>query len=246
MAWLDLIFNTNTYIGILLIFSNFFSILLLYRYLGKTGLLIHIPISMLIANLQVVKTVEILGFVTALGNAMFGGSFFISDILSEIYGKKSAKEAVFIGFYTLIALSVFMGLALLFEPHSSDTSQEALEFIFTRTPRLMVAGLISFVLSQFHDVWAYHFWKQKMPELRFLFVRNNLSTLLSQILDTALFTYLAFGLEFNFGFFRWEKLYPTEILIEIAVTAYILKFFIAALDTPFLYFAVWMQKKYKL
>ena len=77
-----------------------------------------------------------------------------------------------------------------------------------------------------------------------LWLRNNLSTLFSQAIDTALFTYIAFGLEWDF--FAWKQLYPTNILWEIGFTAYVLKFLIAFADTPFLYGAVYLKKKYRL
>lgn len=242
MFLFDFIFNANTYWGVALIFVNFFSILLLYRLFGKLGLFVHIPIAMIVANLQVVKTVEIFGYVTALGNAMFGGTFLVSDILSELYGEKEARKSVFIGFYALICLSVFMALAIAFTPHSSDQAQPSLVFIFSQTPRFMLAGFCSFLAGQLHDVWAYAFWKKRFPELRFLFLRNNLSTLISQMIDTSIFTYIAFGLCLDF--MGWQQVYPADVIWEIGLTAYVLKFVIAALDTPFLYWAVRIHARY--
>jgi len=235
---MNTLLTENTFWGALLVLLNFVSIILVYRFWGKEGLFMHIPISIILANMQVMKTIELFGFVSCLGNAMFGGTFLISDILAEKYGKKEAQKAVWMGFFSLLATSIFMGVALAFTPHESDTAQASLEAIFTRTPRLLLAGLFSYAISQQHDIWAYHFWKSKFPELKFLFIRNNLSTLFSQALDTALFTYIAFGAEFSFLGFSFHAVFPSKMLWEIGLLAYLFKFIIAALDTPFLYWAV--------
>ncbi|MBI9102944.1 MAG: queuosine precursor transporter [Spirochaetales bacterium] len=212
--------------------ANFGGILFAYRFFGKTGLLIWIPIAAIIANIQVVKTVELFGITATLGNIVYATSFLATDILNENYGKKEAGKAVYIGFFSLILLTIMMNLALLFKPDSSDFAQESLSTIFSIMPRITLGSLIAYGVSQLHDVWAYNFWKQRNPEKKFLWIRNNLSTMVSQLIDSAVFTVIAF-----------LGLFPTEVFIEILITTYIFKLIVAALDTPFLYIAKgWKDK----
>ena len=205
---------------------NFGAILLAYRMFGKTGLFVWIPIAVIVANMQVLKTVELFGFTNTLGNIVYANSFLVTDILSENYGKKEARKAVYIGFFALIMLTVLMNLALVFIPSPEDFSQESLAAIFRIMPRIALASLAAFWVSQTHDVWAYHFWMRKYPGLQFLWLRNNASTMVSQAIDSALFTLVAF----------WG-VFPGTVLMEIMITTYVMKWIVAALDTPFIYIA---------
>ena len=206
--------------------ANFGGILFAYRFFGKTGLLIWIPLASVIANIQVIKTVELFGITATLGNIVYATSFLATDILNENYGKKEAGKAVYIGFFSLILLTVMMNLALLFEPHSSDFAHDSLSIIFSIMPRITLGSLSAYALSQLHDVWAYNFWKQRNPEKKYLWLRNNLSTMVSQLIDSLVFSFIAF----------WG-LFPKEVFIEILITTYIFKWIVAALDTPFIYLA---------
>ena len=98
-------------------------------------------------------------------------------------------------------------------------------------PRLIAASLCAFAVSQTHDVWAYHFWKRLLPAKRWIFVRNNMSSLVSQALDSAVFVFVAF-----FG------LYETATVFEIFLTTYLIKAFVTLCDTPVVYAAVRIQK----
>lgn len=210
------------------IVANFLFIILAYKLFGKWGLIMWIPISVTLANIQVVQTIELFGFVATLGNVVYATSFLITDILSENYGKREANKAVWIGFFSLIAVTVLMNITLLFEPLQGDdfakTTHEATNTIFSLMPRLAFASLTAYLLSQHHDVWAFHFWKNKYPTNRQLWIRNNLSTMVSQAIDSAVFVLIAF-----YGVFE------TNVLFEVFLTTYILKFIVAAADTPFVY-----------
>lgn len=215
-----------------MLFVNFGCIALAYRFFGRVGLYAWIPLSVILANVQVLKTVELFGLVCTLGNILYAGSFLVTDILSENYGKKAAGTGVWIGFFSLIAMTVLMQLAVLFTPHASDFSQTALETIFGIMPRVAGASLLAYLVSQTHDVWAYDFWRRRFPAFRWIWLRNNASTMVSQFLDTVIFTLVAF----------WG-VFPEKVLLEIFLTTYVLKWLVAAMDTPFLYLARHMQKK---
>ncbi|MDI3498142.1 MAG: queuosine precursor transporter [Archaeoglobus sp.] len=188
--------------------------------------------AIILANIQVMKTIRFFGLVTAMGNIVYGTTFLVTDILCENYGKREAKKAVEVGFFVLVVFTLLMQICLAFIPHESDTLSPHLEQIFGIMPRITVASLTAYLVSQLHDVWAFDFWKRRTKG-RFLWLRNNASTMVSQLIDNAVFTWIAFV---GFGVF-WEQVFPWELIAEIFVTSYIMKFIVAALDTPFVYIA---------
>ncbi|MFW5683532.1 MAG: queuosine precursor transporter [Spirochaetota bacterium] len=205
---------------------NFAGILIAYRLFGKLGLYVWIPIAAIVANIQVVKYVELFGLTATLGNIVYASSFLVTDILSENHGRKEANRAVGVGFVALIAMVVLMNMALLFEPDPADTAQPHLVAIFTLLPRITLASLVAYGVSQYHDVWAYHFWKRLLPGTRRIWIRNNLSTLASQLIDSVVFSFAAFLGQV-----------PSPVLLEIVVTTYVLKAIVALADTPLVYLA---------
>ncbi len=216
--------NELLWLGMLLI--NFGAILISYRIWGKAGLYLWIPIAVIVANIQVTKTVELFGLTATLGNIVYATSFLVTDILSENYGKKDAARAVGMGFFSLIMLTILMNLALSFIPDSSDFAHGSLTTIFSIMPRIALGSLVAYGISQLHDIWAYDFWKRRFPSKKFIWLRNNMSTMVSQLMDTVIFTLIAF----------WG-VFDRAVLIDIMITTYLLKWVVAILDTPFLYIA---------
>lgn len=199
--------------------------LTLYRFFGKIGLFAVIVFNLLLCNLQVLKTVELFGLTTTLGNILYAGVFLATDMLSEFYGKREAQKGVMLGFITLVLMTVYMQIALHFSPAADDFAQPHLEAIFGFLPRIAVASMLAYLASQMHDVWAFHFWKAK-TEGKMLWLRNNASTLVSHLIDSSIFCLIAF-----YGVF------PTTILVEIMITTVLFKAFVSVLDTPFIYAA---------
>nr|WP_319997855.1 queuosine precursor transporter [uncultured Draconibacterium sp.] len=225
----------NELLWLAMLLANFLLIILAYRLFGKWGLVMWIPISVIVANIQVIQTVELFGLVATLGNIVYATSFLVTDILSENYGKEEAKKAVWIGFFSLISMTFLMNLALKFLPLEGDEfagiTHEATSTIFSLMPRIAVASLAAYLLSQRHDVWAYHFWKKRFSKDHQIWLRNNLSTMISQLIDSVVFVTIAF-----WGVYEWP------VLIEIFLTTYLLKWVVAAADTPFVY---WGKKIFK-
>jgi queuosine precursor transporter len=208
--------------------------LVLFALFKKTGLLAMIIVSIIACNIQVTKTIELFGLVATLGNVMYAGIFWATDVISEVYGKRDAKRAVWVGFASLLLATASMQVALLFEPHSSDFVDPALKTVFGLLPRIAGASLAAYLLSQFHDVWAFHFWR-KRTGTRYLWLRNNLSTLVSQALDSIVFSFGAF-----------LGVFSVDVVLQIVLTTYLLKFIVAALDTPFIYAAVALSRRWQL
>ncbi len=222
----------NTFLWFIMLITNFFVIMLVYRLFGKLGLFIWIPISVIIANIQVVKTVEIFGLIATLGNIVYATSFLVTDILSENYGREDARKAVGIGFFALLSMTLLMQIALWFIPHESDFADESLHTIFGIMPRIALGSLAAYALSQLHDVWAYNRLKEKRPDKKYIWLRNNVSTMVSQLIDSIVFTLIAFA-----------GVFELSVLLEILLTTYLFKWIVAAADTPFIYLArSWKDK----
>ena len=214
---------------------NFILILLAYRLWGKVGLFIFIPVSTILANIQVIKQVDLFGLHGTMGDIVYCGIFLISDILSENYGKKMAKNTISIGFFSLISTTIIMVLSLKMVPNTFDSSQNSLEQIFGFLPRITLASLSAFLISQTYDVWAYQFWRNKFPDFKYVWIRNNFSTLASQLIDGAIFTVIAFA-----------GVFPVSYMIKLFITSYVLKTIVSIFDTPFVYLAAIMKNKNKI
>ncbi len=182
--------------------------------------------------MQVIKTVELFGFVATLGNIVYGGVFLATDLLGEVFGKDEARKGVWLGFFSMILMTVSMQFALWFEPHASDFANPAMSTIFGFMPRILLASLTAYLISQHHDVWAFHFWRNRLKG-RHLWLRNNLSTLVSQAVDSLVFVTLAF-----YGIFE------AAVLISIFFTTYFMKVLVALLDTPIIYAGRWALNRH--
>lgn len=215
--------------------ADFIMLLMIYRFMGKTGLFIWMALSSVIADIQVVKTTELFGFTVTLGNIVYGSSFLATDIISENYSKKDAHKSVAIGFASSIIMIVVMNFAIYFIPASEDFAHESLKTLFSIMPRVVFASLLAFAVSQTHDIWAYDFWKKKFPDKKFIFIRNNASTMVSQLIDSCVFTFSAFA-----------GIYSNEVLIEIIITTYVMKWVVALFDTGCVYIAASWFKKGKI
>ncbi|HDN73667.1 hypothetical protein B6U96_15135 [Archaeoglobales archaeon ex4484_92] len=220
----------NEILWFILMLVNFTGIIIAYKIFGRIGLFVWVAIAIILANIQVAKLIRFFGMVTAMGNIIYGTTFLATDILTERYGVKEARKAVLVGFFSLIATTVIMQLTLIFVPAQEDTLSPHLEKIFCFMPDVMVASLTAYLISQFHDVWAFEFWKRKTKG-RHLWLRNNASTMVSQLIDNLTFTTLFFVV-FNPEF---VSALGFRGIFEIFITSYIMKFVVAICDTPFIY-----------
>lgn len=220
---LPITFNNLLWVGFILL--NLGLVTVIYRFFGKNGLYVVIVASIITANIQVVKTVEIFGFVATLGNVLYGSIFFATDILSEVYGKKAARRGVWFGFIGMLLMTLWMQFGLMFIPHASDFAQGSLSTIFGLMPRIAAGSMVAYLVSQHHDIWAFLYWK-KRTKGRFLWLRNNASTMVSQAIDSIIFCSIAL----------WG-LYDTDTWLQILLSTYVMKLIVAAVDTPFLYLA---------
>lgn len=205
-------------------------VLVLFRLFGRVGLFGLIVFNLILCNVQVLKTVELFGLTATLGNVLYASVFLATDLLNEFYGKAEARKGVLLGFVILLMTVGYMQIALLFTPTAEDFAHPHLAAIFGVLPRVALGSVAAYLVSQLHDVWAYDFWRRRTGEGR-LWLRNNLSTLASQLLDSVVFCAVAF-----IGVFPWP------VLVEILLTTFLFKAVVALLDTPFIYVGKWLLR----
>lgn len=212
-------------------------VLLAYRIFGKTGLYALSAVATILANVEALLLINAFGMEQTLGNVLFAATFLITDILSECEGKKAANKAVYVGIFSSLFFLVLSQSWLLYLPSENDTMMGAFAVVFGNTPRMILASLIVYAVSQLFDVWLYHKWwaftERRFGDRRkFLWLRNNGSTLISQILNTLLFTLFAF----------WG-VYDVATLVSIFCSSYVIFIFTSLADTPAVYLARRIHEK---
>ena len=164
-------------------------------------------------------------------------TFLITDLISEIYGKKRANDVVVVGIFASFFSMLIVYVANAVEATSwSPVGNNMFKTVFGSTAIAVLASMMAYLFAQFVDIHIYHFWK-RMTQGRHLWLRNNFSTFLSQFIDT--FTVLI--LLCSFGKIEWERF--TGLLIA----GFLFKVIVAATDTPFLYLGVYaFRRRFKL
>ncbi len=222
----DIIFTHNNLLWFIFALVTLSLAVLVIRVFGRPGLYALVVAAVIVANIQVTKTVVLFGLTATLGNVLYGTVFLSTDVLSELYGKREARRCVWIGFTAMALTVVWMQFALWFVPGPEDFAHDSLSTIFGLLPRVAAGSLIAYLVSQHHDIVAFHFLRKK-TQGRYLWLRNCVSTMVSQAIDSLLFCFVAL----------WGLFEPTTWL-QILATTYLLKWIIALLDTPFLYLDV--------
>lgn len=228
----------------LLIITSFVTIyggvVAFYRFFGKNGLLAFNVLATLLANIEVLLLVKAFGVEMTLGNVMFASTFLITDIMSENHSRKDANRAVVISTFCSLVFIAISQMWLLYTPSENDWASGALHTIFSSTPRIVCASLLVYLISQLTDVWLYHKWwewcrKRFGDEKKGLWIRNNGSTMISQLLNTLLYTFFAF-----YG------TYDMKTLMSIFISSYIIYFITSLLDTPFVYWCRNIHEKHNI
>ena len=155
-------------------------------------------------------------------------------MISEIYGRKITSKIIWMGFVVSLIMVAMFYIAGQLPAAGFWEDQRAYDQILGSVPRIVLASMIAYLVSQHHDVIAFHMWK-KLTKGRFLWLRNNASTLVSQAIDTVLFVTIAFV-----GVYAWHELWGM-----IWVT-YLIKMCVAIADTPLVYGLVYLVRKNNL
>jgi len=231
-AVVDFYTGNQELLWITTLFADLGCTLILYRLFGKAGLQVAIALAIVLANLQGPKLTVIFGMQTSLGVIFYSSIFFATDVLSENYGKEAANKAVRMGFVVSVIVLLMMSLALLYQPSTrpetaaySASIHEAFATIVNFTPRFIFGSLLAYYISQHFDVWAFHKIKSWTGE-RWLWLRNNGSTLSSQVVDTTIYSLVA-----------WWGIVDLKTALALGAAKYVFKAVIAAIDTVFIYWA---------
>lgn len=215
-------------------------VLFAYRLFGRCGLYAMTVIATIFANIEVLILVEAFGMEQTLGNVMFASTYLITDILSENEGKETAARAVWLGVFTLAVMLIFTQSWMYYAPAQEDWVSGHIAAIFSTTPRMLLASFLGYVISQRFDVWLYHCWWEFSKKMTgdanaWLWLRNNGSTLISQLVNTLIFSLVAFS--------GW---YTGKTLISVMISSYVIYIVTSLLDTPYVYLARRMKRCHKI
>ncbi|RKN79570.1 queuosine precursor transporter [Ulvibacterium marinum] len=215
----------------------------IYLYLGALFIT-----SLVVSNLIFQKffywnpfgKIELFGaplFEISVGVLPYPVTFLITDLISEIFGKKKANQIVTAGIFASFFSMGFIYISDAVPAIPSSPIDDALfEKVFALSPVAVLASMLAYLAAQYVDIAIYHFWK-KLTKGKYLWLRNNFSTFLSQFIDT----FTVVGLLCIFGVLPWSLFYG------LVISGFIFKIFIAFLDTPFLYFFVYLiRRRFKL
>ena len=224
---------------LLLIFSVvliFSSTIIFFKFFGSYGLFAITVFSTITANIEVLILVNAFGMDQTLGNVLFASTFLCTDIASEIYGKETANKIVKLGIFTSLFFVILTQSWLFYTPAQGDFAFPHIKAIFSNTPRPMIVGLVVYAICQKFDVWMYHLIWSKTEKIadrkKYLWLRNNGSTMLSQLVNTTLFT---------FGSFL--GMYDMPTLMNILISSYAIFLILALVDTCFMYFSRFLYEK---
>ncbi len=229
---MEFFINNPEALWVITVFYDLLLASLLFYFFGKEGLYLAIVLGIVLSNLQGGKVSDVVifdrTFTVSMGAIMYSGIYFATDLLSEKYGRREANRAVILGALANIAVMLTLVLSTFFLPSdvadSADEVHNAISTLAVYSPIFVIGSITAYLISQLFDVWIFHKIKS-ITGTRMLWLRNNLSTLLSQALDTFIYTFvwiLAGQLDFSTA-------------AAIALSKYIFKFAIAILDTIFIY-----------
>ncbi len=216
----------NTVLFFVTAIVTFGLLVLVSKLFGKDGIYAWIGMAVVVANVFVCKSVDLFGLSATLGNVLFGTVFLATDILTERYGVKAARKAVWMGISVEIITIVLTQIAIAFIPNELDFVQESMKNIFGLFPRVAIASCSMFIFSNQLDIYLFEKIRKKTNG-KYLFLRNNVATIVSQCIENYLFYVIAF-----------LGIYSMRDIFSMTATCCIIEIIVALLDTPFLYLAV--------
>ena len=185
----------------------------------------------LIANKFVTVDLGFKVFIVSAGILPYPLTFLVTDLISEIYGQKRANLVVFSGFIASMFVLLFLWLGGQFNAiPSSIVGDETYNSVFQNAWRIIAASMIAYLFAQFVDVKIFHFWK-KLTNGKHLWLRNNGSTVTSQLIDTTLVVCILF-----LGVWNGDQIF------QAIIDGWLFKMLMAFIDTPIIYGIVYLLK----
>jgi len=224
---------------------------LVLRPFGAAGMFIFIAVGIIAANVQVLKAASF-GFYAApipLGTVAFSATYIATDVLTEYYGRATARKAVWLGFSAMLLLTVMMLLAMGYRPMSAEEAaasgmdwalpnHDHITALYLPQATLLIAGLTSYLISQFNDIFVFQkirAWTGRGQ----LWVRACGSTAISALIDNTVFSTLAW-MVFPWLLGQHEQMVDLNTLIfTFILGTYWIRLAMAFLEAPFIYAARW-------
>lgn len=197
------------------------------------GLSMAFMTLLVVANIVAVKIIAIGPWTLSAGILAYPFTFLVTDTISEVYGRRTATRIVWMGFAFSVGMLLLVWLANIWPAAVFWEGQQAFSDTLGLLPRIVLGSMVAYLVSQNQDVLTFHFLRRR-TEGRHLWLRNNVSTVLSQATDTFLFVTIAFA-----------GTMPGNVFWEIMITQYVIKLLIAAVDTPVVYALVGLVRKYE-
>ena len=209
----------------------------------KSGMLSAVFIAlMIVSNLMGIKITYIGSVHFSVALFAFPFTFLITDIITEVHGKDAALRLVRTAFITLIMVFLFLVLFVSLPFAERSIVRGEYTKVFTPTARILIASLVAYYCAQIHDVHAFSHWK-KRTDGRHLWLRNNLSTIVSQFIDTILFYAIAFlHIPLLPDIINTPPTFTPAFVFTLLLPYYALKVLVALFDTPLVYIGVrWVR-----
>jgi len=201
-------------------------VLFVSKIFKKEGLIAWVGLASVLANVITAKNADIFGLSTAIGTVMFASTFLATDILSELYGKKEAKKAIYFGLFSSVVLIIATQVALLYKPSDFDYADKSMRSLFGLNLRISISSIVMYFIANMADIYIFDKLKQKTNN-KMLWLRNNVATIICNCLEN-----------FGFIFFAFVGIYDMPTILTIALSTSIIELIAALVDTPFLYLAV--------
>jgi len=197
--------------------------------LGKNYLLVFAAIQALIANLFVIKQIDLFTKTVTTTDVFIIGAIFSQNLLQEYFGKNIAIKTIKISFFSMLFFLVMSKIHLLYSPSPLDTTQGSFQKILENSPRIVISSICVFFITQRLDVYFFGFLK-KIFNQKFLPLRMGISSIVVQLIDTVLFSFLAlFGI--------------VDHIFDIMLFSFIIKSLVIIFSAPFMKLSKYFMKK---
>ena len=235
---LDFFIQNPELLWIFTVFYDLTLAIILFYFFGKNGLYTAVILGIILANLQGGKVSEltILGntFVVSMGAIMYSGIYFATDLLNEKYGRAEANRAVIIGAVANVIVMFTLVLSTFYLPSgiasSANDVHQAISTLALYSPIFVIGSITAYLISQTFDVWIFHKIKT-LTGGKYLWLRNNASTIFSQLIDTTLVIFILF-----------VGVWSSNQIFSGIIDGWIFKMMIALIDTPIIYGIIYLLK----
>jgi len=171
-------------------------------------------------------------FALSVGIIAYPVTFIVTDLISELYGKRRANQVVLAGFFASVFTVILVYVAMAVPTADiSPLDNATFEKVFGLSGPAFFGSMLAYLTAQFIDIRIFHFWK-RLTEGKYLWLRNNASTMCSQLVDTSVILLILCSAEV----IPWESFY------SLLWMGWMFKVFVALIDTPIIYFCLWLLK----